>query len=231
MNVSRRWSFSSRSVISIRTAIDDSSPRDSKVLTAKSTGMVVPSRRRASPLPTSLGRPLGGRTSRSSSDRPRISVRGIAEAAQRLSIGVPDPAVRLDDEEDPRMRLERGPEPRLALELRPGELQLVTGVLELTLEHALLADRLAPFRRARGLSGEQAEKDTVVVEEERAGIRVDDQPSLAPQVGLDREGDGRLAGRILAVAQRGTVVRSPDLQRRRWRPVDDPDRRRRRRAR
>ena len=107
------------------------------------------------------------------------------------------------------MRLERGPEPRFAFELRPGELELVTGVLEFTLEHALLADRLAPFGRARGLSGKQAEKDTVVIEEERAGIRVDDQPSLAPQVGLDRKGDGRLAGRILAVAQRGTVDTEP----------------------
>ena len=75
---------------------------------------------------------------------------------KRLPVGVSDAAVGLDDEEDPRVRLERGPEPRLALELRPGELELVTGVLELALEHALLADRLASFGRARGLSGEQA---------------------------------------------------------------------------
>ena len=107
------------------------------------------------------------------------------------------------------MRLERGPEPRLALELRPGVLELVTGVLELALEDALLADRFAAFGRARGLPGEQAEQDAVVVEEERPGIRVDDQPSLAPQVRFDRKGDGRLAGRVLAVARRGTVDTAP----------------------
>jgi hypothetical protein len=60
-------------VMSVRTAIDDRSPCDSNVLTAKSTGKVVPSWRRASPVPTSLGRPLGARASRSSSDRPRIA--------------------------------------------------------------------------------------------------------------------------------------------------------------
>ena len=104
------------------------------------------------------------------------------------------------------MRLECGPEPRLALELRPGELELVTGVLEFTLEHALLTDRLAPFGRARRLPGEQGEQDAIVIEEEGPGIGMDDQPSLAPQVGFDRKGDGRIAGRFLAVARGGTVV-------------------------
>ena len=70
------------------------------------------------------------------------------------------------------MRLERRPEARLGLELRPGKLEFVTGVLELALENALLADRLAPFRRARGLAGKEGEQDTVVVEEERPGIRM-----------------------------------------------------------
>src|SRR5688572_10163898 len=125
------------------------------------------------------------------------------------------------------MCLERGPEARLALELRPRELQLVTGVLEFTLQHALLADRLASFGCARGLSGKEAEQDSVVVEEERSRIRVDDQPPLAPQVGFDRKGDRRLAGRTLDVAQGRTLIRRPDLQGRRWRPIDDPDRRRR----
>jgi hypothetical protein len=103
----------------------------------------------------------------------------------------------------------------------------VTGVFEFALEDALLADRFSTFRGPRGLTCQQAEQDAIVIEEERACIRVDDQPSLAPQVGLDRKGDGRVAGRILANARRGAVIRRPDLLWRRWRPVDDPDSRRR----
>ena len=212
MNVSRRWSFSSRSVISIRTAIDDCSPCDSKVLTAKSTGKVVPSRRRASPLPTSLVPPPCARAEQVVERPPADLRRRVAETAQRLPVGVAHPSVRLDHEEDPRVRLERGAEPRLAFELRPGVFKLVTGVLELTLEDALLADRLAAFGRARGLPGEQGEQDTIVIEEQRPGIGVDDQPSLASQVGFDRKRDRRVAGRILAVTRRGTVIRVPDLQ-------------------
>ena len=45
MNVSRRSSTSIRALMSVRTAIDDRSPCDSKVLTANSTGIVEPSRR------------------------------------------------------------------------------------------------------------------------------------------------------------------------------------------
>ena len=113
------------------------------------------------------------------------------------------------------------------LELRPGELELVTGVLELALENALLADRLASFGRAGGLTGEEGEQDAIVVEEERPGIGMDDQPALTPQVGLDRKRDRGLAARGGAVARSGIVIGRPDLDRRRWRPVDDPDRRRR----
>ncbi len=40
-----------RAEMSVRTAIQDSSPRDSNGLTAKSTGKLVPSRRSASPVP------------------------------------------------------------------------------------------------------------------------------------------------------------------------------------
>ena len=82
MNVSRRWSASIRAEISVRTAIHDSSPRDSNGLTAKSTGKLVPSRRRASPVPWSaaLGGGIAdsaGRTGRSVGSRPRRS-RGCA---------------------------------------------------------------------------------------------------------------------------------------------------------
>ena len=84
------------------------------------------------------------------------------------------------------MRLERSSEARLTLELRPLEFELVTGILEFALEDALLAQRFPAFGGARGLPGEQREQDTVVIEEQRPGIGVDHQPSLAAQVGFDR---------------------------------------------
>ena len=125
------------------------------------------------------------------------------------------------------MRFECGPEPRLALESSPGVLELVTGVFEFTLEHALLTDRLAAFGRARRLPREQGEQDAIVIEEEGPGIGMDDQPPLASQVGFDRKGDGGIAGRFLAIARGGSLKAASDLHRRRRRPVDDPDRGRR----
>ena len=63
----------------------------------------------------------------------------------------------------------------------------MAGVLELAGQDALLADRLAPFVRAGRLGREQPEQDEVILEEERTGVRVDDQPAL-PARGRIRSG-------------------------------------------
>ena len=107
------------------------------------------------------------------------------------------------------MRLERGAEASLALELGAGGLELVTGILEFAGEDALLADRLASFIRPGRLGREQAQQDEVVLEEERAGIRVDDQPALHPQVRFDRDRDGPLPRPLAHLRDRSARRRSP----------------------
>ena len=64
------------------------------------------------------------------------------------------------------MRLERCPEPRLALELRPRRRELVTRVLELAREDALLVHRLASLVRPCGLGRKELHQDEVVLEEQ-----------------------------------------------------------------
>ena len=123
-------------------------------------------------------------------ERPVLDLgRRVAEAAQRLLVGVADATAGVHDEEDPRMRLERRAEPRLALELGTGRRQLLAGVLEDRRQQAAFADRLTALGGAGRLRDEQAKQDPVVIEEQRSRVGLDDQPALAGQVGLDRQPD------------------------------------------
>jgi hypothetical protein len=221
MKVSRRWSDSSRAVMSVRTARDDSSPlhleRADRVLDRN--GRPVPSAGLAGPLlPVCISLADQHVVQPASADL----LGAVAETLERLAVGVADAAVRIGHQEDARVRLERGAEPCLALELCPGGGQLEARILQLAREHAALADGLPSLVGTGGLRREQAEEHDVVLNEQRPGVRIGDEQPLARDVGLDRDRDPRGSDAVPAGLGGRLDIRVTDDHAARWLAADDP---------